>query len=96
MLLWLPFVLAWPFWFLAKLCGVPWTVVVTRDGEKVHTERVRGWSASERRIEQLARDLRIGQYSPHQAEVWSPNRPGAEWPRWRMSRPFLVDTPRPR
>lgn len=47
--------LAWPFWFAAKFLGVPWTIVIERDGREVGTERVRGWRASERRMEEIRR-----------------------------------------
>ena len=50
----LPFLLVWPFWVLTRLCGAPWTVVVARAGVQVHSERVRGWTASGLRIAELA------------------------------------------
>ncbi|WP_242638706.1 hypothetical protein [Mycolicibacterium sp. S2-37] len=54
----LPFLIVWPFWFLAKFCGVPWKIVVTRDGEDVTVEKVKGWQASRRRVEEIARGIR--------------------------------------
>lgn len=50
----LPFMAAWPLWLLAKWCGVPWTVLVERDGTEVTRERVRGWRNSGQRIAELA------------------------------------------
>jgi hypothetical protein len=55
----LPFVLAWPFWALGKLCGVPWKVVVTRDGDDVATEKIKGWRASRRRIAEIVEGIRV-------------------------------------
>ncbi|WP_231743633.1 hypothetical protein [Mycobacterium sp. GA-2829] len=55
----LPFVLAWPFWALAKLCGVRWKVVVTRAGEVVTVEKVRGWRASGARIAEIVDGIRV-------------------------------------
>ncbi|MDY7000078.1 MAG: hypothetical protein SW019_26110 [Actinomycetota bacterium] len=52
-LLALPLLAAWPFWLLAKLCGVPWKVVTERDGAEVAREKVKGWRASGRRITEL-------------------------------------------
>lgn len=60
LLVWLPLALAWPFWFLAKLCGVPWKIVVTRNKDRIYTKRVRGWSASDRRIDEIVQSLRDG------------------------------------
>lgn len=60
----LPFLLAWPFWALGKLCGVPWQVVVTRDGDEVATEKVKGWRASGRRIEEIAHGIRVAGVVP--------------------------------
>jgi len=57
-LLALPFLIAWPFWLLAKFCGVPWKITVSRDGEEVVEEKVKGWSASRRRVEDIARGIR--------------------------------------
>ncbi|ABM13381.1 hypothetical protein [Mycolicibacterium vanbaalenii] len=54
LLIMLPFMLMWPFWLLAKWLGVPWTILVERDGEKVGRERVRGWRESRRRVSELA------------------------------------------
>lgn len=48
---------AWPFWFVAKFLGVPWTIVIERTGREVGTERVRGWRASERRMDEIRRNI---------------------------------------
>ena len=49
--------LAWPFWFVAKFLGVPWTIVIERTGREVGTERVRGWRASERRMDEIRQSI---------------------------------------
>jgi hypothetical protein len=54
----LPVLLAWPVWFVLKLCGVPWKVVTERDGDEVAVEKVKGWRASGRRIDELVAELR--------------------------------------
>ncbi len=59
-LLVLPFMLMWPFWLLAKWCGVPWTVQILRDGTEVGRERVKGWKQSRARVDQIARSLQDG------------------------------------
>jgi hypothetical protein len=43
-----------PFWFVAKWFGVPWTIVIERNGTEVGEERVRGWRNSQRRIQEIA------------------------------------------
>lgn len=55
----LPFILAWPFWLLAKFCGVPWKVVVKRDDDEVAVEKITGWRASGRRIDEIVRGVQI-------------------------------------
>ncbi|KUI24560.1 hypothetical protein AU195_01930 [Mycobacterium sp. IS-1496] len=60
----LPLVLAWPFWALGKLCGVPWKVVVTREGEDVAEERIKGWRASGRRIAEIVDGIRVAGVVP--------------------------------
>lgn len=59
----LPVLLAWPFWLLAKLCGVPWKVVTERDGEEVGREKVSGWRASGRRIDEIVLEMKAAQES---------------------------------
>ncbi|WP_370329421.1 hypothetical protein [Mycolicibacterium hippocampi] len=49
----LPLMAMWPFWLMAKWLGVPWTIVVERDGTEVDRERVRGWRNSGQRITEL-------------------------------------------
>ena len=51
------FAVLWPFWLLAKFCGVRWVITVERDGERVRKELVRGWSKSKARIDEIARDV---------------------------------------
>ena len=50
-----------PLWVGVRvLFGLPWTVVVRRDGKVVHEEQVRGWRASASRIEAIGAQLRNG------------------------------------
>ncbi|MGW0175308.1 hypothetical protein ACWDUM_15880 [Rhodococcus sp. NPDC003322] len=50
-----------PVWVVVRvLFGVPWIVVVRRDGKVVHEEAVRGWRESRARIEAIAAQLRDG------------------------------------
>ncbi|WBP93314.1 hypothetical protein O6072_19380 [Mycolicibacterium neoaurum] len=61
----LPFWLGWPFWFLAKLLGAPWVIVIERGDETVATERVRGLRAANRRVTVIVEALRTtGRYPP--------------------------------
>ena len=61
----LPLWLGWPFWFLAKLLGVPWVIVIERGDETVGTERVRGLRAANRRVTVIGAALRsTGSYPP--------------------------------
>ncbi|MEH3130998.1 hypothetical protein MN2019_03760 [Mycolicibacterium neoaurum] len=61
----LPFWLGWPFWFLAKLLGVPWVIVIERGDETVGTERVKGLRAANRRVKVITESLRsTGSYPP--------------------------------
>ncbi|OBF21940.1 hypothetical protein [Mycobacterium sp. ACS4331] len=71
----LPFILAWPFWLLAKLFGVPWRVLVKRDGEEVTVEKVAGWRASGRRIEEIAHGIRVVGRVPEPGEQLPDLRP---------------------
>lgn len=57
------FVLIWPVWFAAKMLGLQrWAIVIKRDEEWVATEKVRGWSASEDRVESIIAAIRAGDY----------------------------------
>ncbi len=56
----LPFMLMWPFWLLAKWLGVPWTIVISRDGVKVGRERVKGWRESGLRMADIAAEIESG------------------------------------
>lgn len=55
-----PFLVLWPLWLLAKLCGVRWVVVVERDHVEVQRELVRGWRRSGGRCVELALQIRQG------------------------------------
>ena len=47
-----------PLWVLARsLFGAPWIIVVRRDGRILGEEAVRGWTASGRRIAQIAAEV---------------------------------------
>ncbi|MGW4480309.1 hypothetical protein [Rhodococcus triatomae] len=50
-----------PVWVVVRVVfGLPWTVVVRREGRVVHEEGVRGWRASSERIDVIAAELRTG------------------------------------
>jgi hypothetical protein len=49
-----------PFLFIARLLGVPSTIVIERAGTPVSQERVRGWGKSQRRIEEIAESAAAG------------------------------------
>ena len=59
----LPFLLAWPFWLLAKLFGVRWKIVVERDGAEAHRELVRGGRKAKARINDIALQIAKGDRS---------------------------------
>ena len=69
-LLLLPFVLVaifvatWPFWFISHWLGVPWVIVIDRDGKQVGHEDVRGWNRSGQRIQEIAQSVAAGTWSP--------------------------------
>jgi len=57
------FMILWPFWLLAKFCGVRWVITINRDGERVGRERVRGWKNSTLRMEEIAQEVAAGDYT---------------------------------
>ena len=59
------FALLWPFWFVAKLCGVRWVITIERDGHQVGRELVRGWNTSKRRVNEIAQEVAGGGRSGH-------------------------------
>ncbi|MCK0175382.1 MULTISPECIES: hypothetical protein [Mycobacteriaceae] len=65
----LPFVLAWPFWLLGKFVGVPWKVVVRRDGDDFAEEKIKGWRASGERVDEIVHGLKVS------GEVPPPGQP---------------------
>ena len=42
-----------------------WTIVIKRDGQPVHEERVRGWGESRRRMQEIAEAAAAGTGSAH-------------------------------
>lgn len=60
MVLMAPLVVIWPFWLLAKMFGVPWTLVIRRAGEEVRREKVAGWARSGERMAEILADARAG------------------------------------
>lgn len=48
---------AWPFWFIAHWFGLPWRIVVSEDGELVDQEKVRGWRASQHRMQEIVDEI---------------------------------------
>ena len=65
----LPFMLLWPFWLLSKWCGVPWTIVIKRDGTQVGREQVKGWKRSGTRVEEIARSAQDGTLTEFKTDV---------------------------
>jgi len=43
----------WPVWFSTHWLGLPWRIVIKRDGKTVDEEEVRGWHESRRRIREI-------------------------------------------
>ena len=61
-----PFLLIWPFWVATKFLGLQqWKLIVERNHTEVDRELVRGWSGSNRRINDLAIELAQGRRSGH-------------------------------
>lgn len=56
----LPFLIAWPFWFLTKFVGARWVIVVERDHREVQRELVRGWRRSNGRTAELLLEVSQG------------------------------------
>lgn len=54
----LPFVIAWPFWLVARFLGAPWTLVVRRKGREVRRESVKGWTASRQKMQEILAEAR--------------------------------------
>jgi hypothetical protein len=54
------FAVLWPFWVLAKFCGVRWVITVERNGHQVGRELVRGWNNSKRRMNEIALEVTTG------------------------------------
>lgn len=54
------FLVLWPFWLLAKFCGVRWVITIERDGHQVGRELVRGWNRSKGRISEIALEITAG------------------------------------
>jgi hypothetical protein len=57
------FVLIWPFWLLAKYCGVRWVITVKRNGHQVGRELVRGSGNAKRRMFEIASEIANGSRS---------------------------------
>jgi hypothetical protein len=61
-----PFLLVWPFWLATKFLGLQrWRIVIERAHAEVGDELVRGWSASGRRLNDLALEIGQGSRSGH-------------------------------
>lgn len=54
------FLALWPFWLLAKFCGVRWVITIERDGHQVGRELVRGWNRSKGRVNDIALEIAAG------------------------------------
>ena len=57
-------VLLWPVSFIAHGLGLPWTIVIERDGQRVGKEKVRGWNESGHRIQEIAQSAAAGTWCP--------------------------------
>ncbi len=53
-----PLVVIWPFWLLARVFGVPWTLIVRRDRNEVRREKVKGWKGSGDRMAEILDEVR--------------------------------------
>jgi hypothetical protein len=69
------FMILWPFWLVAKFCGVRWVISIHRNGERVGTERVRGWKNSRSRMKEIAQQVAAGDYSSPDSEPRSETEP---------------------
>lgn len=63
----LPFMVMWPIWLLLKWCGVSWTILIERGGERIGREHVRGWRRSGERICEIAASAQAGTYATEQS-----------------------------
>jgi hypothetical protein len=57
-------VLLWPLFFIAHGLGLPWTIVIEREGRRVGKEKVRGWNRSGQRIQEIAQSAAAGTWRP--------------------------------
>jgi hypothetical protein len=51
------------------LFGMPWTIEVRHERRLQYTERIRGWSATSRRVDDIATALRLGHRIPRRGEA---------------------------
>lgn len=61
----LPFVILWPFWYAAKFLGVKWRIVIERNQHEQGCELVRGYGRSGARIDEIVREIAHGRRSGH-------------------------------
>jgi hypothetical protein len=54
-----PFLVAWPFWLVARFLGAPWTLIVKRAGHELRKEKVNGWQASRQRMAEILAEARV-------------------------------------
>jgi hypothetical protein len=57
------FLVLWPFWLLAKYCGVRWVITIERNGNEVGRELVRGSANAKRRMNDIALEIAHGHRS---------------------------------
>jgi hypothetical protein len=57
-------ILLWPLSLIAHGLGLPWTIVIERDGRRVGKEKVRGWNKSGQRIQEIAQSAAAGTWPP--------------------------------
>ncbi|HEX4586664.1 MAG TPA: hypothetical protein VH185_01680 [Mycobacterium sp.] len=56
----LQIIVIWPCWFIAHWLGVPWIIVIERNGTQVFEARGHGWGESRRRIQEIAESAAAG------------------------------------
>ena len=86
----------WPFWFVAHWLGLPWRIVVRRNGSEVDEEQVRGWLRSKRRILEITESAAAGTLEdslgllPITSQCGGRHRAGAAAPRNRSGRNLVA------
>jgi hypothetical protein len=56
----LQIIVIWPCWFIAHWLGVPWIIVIDRNGIQEFEARGHGWRESQRAIREIAESAAAG------------------------------------